>query len=71
MGESSSKRVENTVAKEEIAHYEQFLLLQQCFQRLVLQTHKTRASLGKGSTQIPSFGEIFIICKCFRNGQIL
>ena len=28
-----SKRVENTVGKGEIAHYEQFLLFQQCFQK--------------------------------------
>ena len=30
---SSSKSVENTVGKEEIALYEQFLLFSQCFQR--------------------------------------
>ena len=28
-----SKQVENTVGKGEIAHYEQFLLLPQCFQK--------------------------------------
>ena len=28
-----SKRVENTVGKGEIAHYEQFLLFLQCFQK--------------------------------------
>ena len=28
-----SKRVENTVGKEEIARYEQFLLFPQCFQK--------------------------------------
>ena len=28
-----SKRVEKTVGKEEIAHYEQFLLFPQCFQK--------------------------------------
>ena len=28
-----SKQVENTVGKGEIAHYEQFLLFQQCFQK--------------------------------------
>ena len=28
-----SNRVENTVEKGEIAHYEQFLLFQQCFQK--------------------------------------
>ena len=34
-----SERVENTVGKEEIARYEQFLLFPQCFQK---------ACLGKG-----------------------
>ena len=29
-----SDRVENIVGKEEIAHYEQFLLFPQCFQKL-------------------------------------
>ena len=32
-GEKLSKRVENTVGKGEIAHYEQFLLFPQCFQK--------------------------------------
>ena len=31
-GRKFLKRVENTVGKEEIAHYEQFLLFPQCFQ---------------------------------------
>ena len=31
-----SKRVENTVGKGEIAHYEQFLLFPQCFQKVSL-----------------------------------
>ena len=38
-GRKLSKRVENTVEKGEIAHYEQFLLFPQCFQ-------KACASLG-------------------------
>ena len=33
MPESSSKWVENTVGKGEIALYEQFLLFPQCFQK--------------------------------------
>ena len=33
-GRKLSKRVENTVGKGEIAHYEQFLLFPQCFQKL-------------------------------------
>ena len=32
-GRNVSKWVENTVGKGEIAHYEQFLLFQQCFQK--------------------------------------
>ena len=32
-GRKLSKRVENTVGKEEIARYEQFLLFPQCFQK--------------------------------------
>ena len=32
-GRKFSKRVENTLGKEEIAHYEQFLLFSQCFQK--------------------------------------
>ena len=32
-GRQLSKRVENTVGKGEIAHYEQFLLFPQCFQK--------------------------------------
>ena len=32
-GRKSSKLVENTVGKEEIARYEQFLLFPQCFQK--------------------------------------
>ena len=48
MPDSSPKRVENTVAKGEIAHYERFLLSQNVFKRLVLQTHKTKGLFGKG-----------------------
>ena len=32
-GGKFSERVENTVGKEEIARYEQFLLFPQCFQK--------------------------------------
>ena len=35
-GRKLSKRVENTVGKEEIARYEQFLLFLQCFQKACL-----------------------------------
>ena len=41
------KKVENIVAKGEIARFEQFLLLSQCFKSCLLQRH--RASVcGKG-----------------------
>ena len=33
MEKSYPKKVENTVGKGEIAHYEQFLLFQQCFEK--------------------------------------
>ena len=36
-GGKLSKRVENTVGKGEIAHYEQFLLFPQCFQNACFQ----------------------------------
>ena len=43
-----SRLVENTVGKEEIAHYEQFLLFPQCFQKdLYCRYVKTRACLAK------------------------
>ena len=44
-----SKRVENTVGKEEIARYEQFLLFPQCFQKKMYCRHvKTGGLFGKG-----------------------
>ena len=52
MTEKSQKPVENTVGKGEIAHYEQFLLFPQSFQRLVLQRRKNQALFGNG-TSIP------------------
>ena len=33
-GSKFSQRVENTVGKREIAHYEQLLLFPQCFQKI-------------------------------------
>ena len=36
-GRKLSKRVENTVGKGEIAHYEQFLLFPHCFQKACFQ----------------------------------
>ena len=47
-GSKFFKWVENTVGKEEIARYEQFLLFPQCFKRFVQETHKTQGLFGKG-----------------------
>ena len=47
-GRKFSKRVENTVAEEEIARYEEFLLLPVFFKRLVLQTSEHNGLIGKG-----------------------
>ena len=47
-GGKFSERIENTVGKGEIALFEQFLLFQQCFQRLVLQTCENQGLFGKG-----------------------
>ena len=48
--ESSSKYVENTVGKGEIACYEQFSFSHSVFKRLVLQTCKNKGLFGKGLT---------------------
>ena len=48
MAESSSKWVENTVWKQEIAWYEQFFLSHSVFKNLVLQTLKNPGLFGKG-----------------------
>ena len=48
-GKKFSRQVENTVGKGEIAHYEQFLLFPQCFQKTCNCRHvKTRVCLGYG-----------------------
>ena len=47
-GRKFSKRVENTVGKEEIAHYEQFLLLPQRFQKTCTADTKNQGLFGKG-----------------------
>ena len=41
MAEKFSNRVENSVGKGEIAHYDQFLILPQCFQKTyIADTYK-------------------------------
>ena len=47
-GGKFSEKIENTVGKGEIAHYEQFLLFPQCFQKTVLQTRIKQGLFGKG-----------------------
>ena len=46
-----SKKVENTVGKGEIAHYHQFLLFPQCFQKTCTQTCEKQGFFGKGLMQ--------------------
>ena len=41
-----SDAVENIVGKEEIARYEQFLLFQQCFQKLSFVDESKRVFMG-------------------------
>ena len=41
-------RVENAVGKAEIAHYEQFLLFPQCFQKTSTADTKNQGLFGKG-----------------------
>ena len=46
-GRKLSKWVENAVKKGEIAHYERFLLLPQCFQKTYCRHVTIRACLGQ------------------------
>ena len=50
-GRKFFKRVQNTVRKGEIAHYEQFLLFTQCF-RLVPHIRENQGLFGKGLTRL-------------------
>ena len=65
-GKKFPKHVENTVGKGEIARYEYFLLFQQCFKILVLQTRKKQGLFGTGITKIASS----VVCKCIQPGQV-
>ena len=62
-GDRSPKGIENTVGRGEIAHYEQFLLLPQCFQRLVLQACKNKGLFGKGLRLQTHGGKCFFFFK--------
>ena len=56
MVESSSKQVENTVSKGEIALYEQLLLFPQCFQKACSQGRQKVSLCGNGlSNQFTSY----------------
>ena len=48
MGRKLSIRVENTEGKREIAHYEQFLLFPQCFQKTFTAERIEKGLFGKG-----------------------
>ena len=57
-GRKLSKRVENTVGKGEIAHYEQFLLFPQCFQKACFPGASKGVTVWEwvnSSTEVPSF----------------
>ena len=58
-GRTFSKRVENTVAKGEIARYEQFLLFPTVFSK-DLQTRKNQGLFGKGLNRIPHYFSYFM-----------
>ena len=47
-GRKFSKRVENTVEKGEIAHYEQFLFFPQCSQKTCTKTRKNKGLFWRG-----------------------
>ena len=55
MGINLSDWVENIVRKGEIAHYEQFLLFPQCFQKLLMRQNvylRNKASKQYGSEHL-------------------
>ena len=62
-GSKFSKSVENTVGKGEIAHYEQFLLFPQSFQK---------ASFPEASEGVVvwEWVKLHIVCKCFELGSL-
>ena len=62
MTKRSSKLLENTEGKGEIACHEQFLLLSQSFQNTKLQTRENQGLFGKGLNTIPN--------KCVRENSL-
>ena len=70
-----SKRVENTVGKGEIAHYEQFLLFPQCFQKacfpgaskgvIVWEWVKLTPVLLKGAVGVCGIFVTVLVCLCY------
>ena len=52
-GRKLPKCVENTVGKGEIAHYEQFLLFPQCFQKVCFPGHQKVSLCGNGLIPLP------------------
>ena len=64
------------MGKGEIAHYEQFLLFPQCFQRLVLQTRQKQGLFGKGLSRFPYTASViswqqFTLFRSFQALQVL
>ena len=57
MGILLSDLVENIVGKEEIAHYEQFLLFPQCFQKMSVLMRQNEYLWSKG------LKSSFLLCK--------
>ena len=58
------------MGKGEIAHYKQFLIFPQCFQRLVHQTRKNQGLFGKGLKVTQMFGYDFNnVEKIGKNGE--
>ena len=55
------KIVQNIVAKEDIAHYEQSLLLQQCFQKLPVAEASKRFCLRERVKQTLTYNQTMIL----------
>ena len=58
-GGKFSERIENTVGKEEIAHYEQFLLFTQCFQKTCIAVTLQEGHDGPVSLHWLILGNLF------------
>ena len=69
-GRNFARWVENTMGKGEIAHYEQFLLLPQFFQKTcIADTYKPQGLFGKGLRKLPTVHSFGISTFKFFNEQ--